>query len=98
KSAVIISILLRSTNESCNYLQSILGIFLHSTNSPKKVIETLAHAGLSISLSSIHRSIKSLSKEAEEKVRLEMQTLQTSVAYDNFDVHFKTLQPMLEHQ
>ncbi|KAF8225666.1 hypothetical protein L208DRAFT_1305388, partial [Tricholoma matsutake] len=98
KSVVIISILLQSTNESCNYLQSILGIFLYSTNSPKKVIETLAHAGFSISLSSIHCSVKSLLKEAEEKVRSEMQTLQTSVAYNNFDVHFKTSQPMLKHQ
>jgi hypothetical protein len=62
------------------------------------VIKTLAHAGLSISLSSIHCSVKSLSKEAEEKVRLEIQTLKTSVAYDNFDVHFKTSQPTLKHQ
>lgn len=53
KSIVIISILMQSTNKSCNYLQSILGIFFHSTNTPEKVIETLAHAGLSISLLSM---------------------------------------------
>jgi hypothetical protein len=58
------------------------------------VIETLVHAGLLISLSSI---LNPYQRKQREKVQLEMQTLKTSVAYDNFNVHFKTSQPALEH-
>ncbi|KAJ3560196.1 hypothetical protein NP233_g10995 [Leucocoprinus birnbaumii] len=69
KTVVCISILLQSTNKDCNYLQSILGIFFHLALVPEKVIETLAHAGLSVALSSIHSAIKSLSAEASQKLR-----------------------------
>ena len=89
---------MQSTNEACNYLQSILGIFLHSTNTPEKVVETFAHAGLSISSRSIHNAIKSLSKEAEKNVRKTIQTLTVSLAYDNFDIFFKSSLPVIEHQ
>ncbi|KAF8233553.1 hypothetical protein L208DRAFT_1377220 [Tricholoma matsutake] len=68
-SVVSISIFAQSTNEQCNYLQSVLGIFFHSTAVPEKVIETLAHAGLSISQSSIHNAVKSLSQEAGQKIQ-----------------------------
>jgi hypothetical protein len=71
---------------------------LHSANAPEKVVETLSHAGLSISLSSIHRAIHSLSEEAEEKVRASLQTLMTSLAYDNFDKTFKAPEPTVLHQ
>lgn len=40
-----------------------MGFFMKSTCVPEKVAEVLAHAGLSISLSSIHNAITSISKE-----------------------------------
>ncbi|KII91005.1 hypothetical protein PLICRDRAFT_64202, partial [Plicaturopsis crispa FD-325 SS-3] len=98
KSVVVISIFLQSTNERCNWIQSVLGIFLHSTSAPEKVVETLAHAGLSISLRSIHRAITSLSMQANEKIKATVRTLTTALAYDNFDITFKTAQPTIEHQ
>ncbi|OBZ77632.1 hypothetical protein A0H81_02890 [Grifola frondosa] len=98
KTVITISIFLQSTNERCNYLQSILGIFYHSTSVPEKVIETLAHAGLSISLSLIHNAISSLSRGASAKIKSTMRSLTASFAYDNFDINFKTAQPTLEHQ
>jgi hypothetical protein len=67
KTIVTISILLQSINEQCNYLQSVLGIFFHLTSVPEKVIEMLAHAGLSISLSSIHNAVKSLPPMLDRK-------------------------------
>lgn len=90
--------MLQSTNEACNYLQSVLGVFMHSTNTPEKVVETFAHAGLSISTRSIHNATKSLSKEAEKNVRKTMRTLTALLAYDNFDIYFKSSQPVIEHQ
>src|ERR1700720_168192 len=98
KSVVVINIFLQSTNEWCNYLQSILGIFYHSTSVLEKVVETLAHAGLSISLSSIHNVISSLSKEAAIRIKLIVQTLTAAFAYDNFNINFVTAQPTLEHE
>lgn len=97
KTVVCISIFLQSSNAKCNYLQSVLGLFYHSTAVPEKVVETLAHAGLSISLSSIHRSIKALSQEASKKIQDVVRTMKTALAYDNFDIHFKTSQPTVEH-
>jgi hypothetical protein len=78
-------------------LQSILGIFYHSTSVPEKVIEMLAHAGLSISLTSIHSAVKSLSLEASRKIKAAVRTLATAFAYDNFDINFKSSEPTVEH-
>ncbi|KAG1904411.1 uncharacterized protein F5891DRAFT_977266 [Suillus fuscotomentosus] len=42
KRVIILGILMQSTNRRSNALQSILGIFLQSTHTPQKVIDTLA--------------------------------------------------------
>jgi hypothetical protein len=46
----MISIMMQSRNNKSNALESVFGIFLHSTNTPEKVIQALAHMGISISL------------------------------------------------
>ncbi|KAF8961387.1 hypothetical protein BDZ97DRAFT_1664374, partial [Flammula alnicola] len=97
KGVVCLSIILQSTNERCNYLQGVLGLFFHSTCVPEKVVETLAHSGLSISLTAIHQAVKSLSKEASIRLKSAVRSLQTAFAYDNFDIAFKTAQPTVEH-
>ncbi|KAJ7683798.1 hypothetical protein B0H17DRAFT_985696, partial [Mycena rosella] len=63
KTAVMISIMMQRRNPKCNALESVVGIFLHSTNTPEKVIQALAHMGISISQTAIHRAIHSLSAE-----------------------------------
>ncbi|KAF5324267.1 hypothetical protein D9619_011146 [Psilocybe cf. subviscida] len=98
KAVVSISIFMQNANENCNYLQSVLGFFFHSTAVPEKVIETLAHAGLSISLTSIHRAIKSLSSDAAQAVRGAVRTLKAGFAYDNFDSTFKVSEPTVQHR
>ncbi|KAJ7582031.1 hypothetical protein C8J56DRAFT_792909, partial [Mycena floridula] len=98
KSVVIVSIILHSSNQRCNYLQTILGIFFHSTSVPEKVIETLSHAGISVALSTIHNAVTSLSKDAANKLKAAARTLTTGFAYDNFDIKFKTSQPTVEHR
>ena len=93
----MISIFAQSTNEQCNYLQSVLGIFFHSTSVPEKVIEMLAHAGLSISLTLIHTAVKSLSQDAVHKIKAAVHTLTTALAYNNFDLNLKSSEPTMEH-
>ena len=88
--------MLQSSNQNCNALQSIIGIFLQSCNTPETVREFLAHTGLSISTSSINNAITSLSKEAGAKIQELGKSLLTSYAYHNLDIDLKHSVPTLE--
>jgi hypothetical protein len=87
---------MHSTNQKVNALESVIGIFLHACKTPEKVIETLAHMGISISVDAIHNAITSLSAEAANTIRKLGQTLSVAYAYDNFDVDLKSSVPMIE--
>ncbi|KAK7015395.1 hypothetical protein R3P38DRAFT_3321655 [Favolaschia claudopus] len=96
KTAVIISILMQSRNAKCNALECVFGIFLHSANTPEKVIQALAHMGISISASAIQHAIHLLSAETADTLREMGQTLLVGYAYDNFDINFPTIVPTIE--
>ncbi|KAI9465647.1 hypothetical protein BJY52DRAFT_1113138, partial [Lactarius psammicola] len=98
KTVVCASIILKSTNKNCNYLQSILGIFVHSANVPQHVTEVLAYAGLSISIKSIQRAVKSMSKDSAHRIKESLCSLKVAIAYDNFDINFKTSELTLTYQ
>ncbi|KAG1796109.1 hypothetical protein EV424DRAFT_1475282 [Suillus variegatus] len=98
KTVICACIFAQNSNERCNTLQCIFGIFLHSSGMLQRVIDVLAHAGFSISTQSITTAVKSLSKEAGVQIKRAVQTLTTALAYDNFDINFKTAQPTIEHQ
>ncbi|KAI0083556.1 hypothetical protein BDY19DRAFT_1079007 [Irpex rosettiformis] len=61
------SIIMFSMNQKCNALATAMGMFFHSANTPELVVEVFAHAGLSVSTTSIHSMIASLSKSANEE-------------------------------
>lgn len=67
-----------------------MGIFLHSCNTPEKVIKVLARMGLSVSLTSIHRAIHSLKSASFDDISTLGRTRLVSYAYDNIDVKFTT--------
>ncbi|EJF62761.1 hypothetical protein DICSQDRAFT_18389, partial [Dichomitus squalens LYAD-421 SS1] len=96
KAAVIISILLHHRDQHCNTLQSTFGIFLHSCNAPEKLIKILAHMGLSISLTSVHRALNSLAAHSERTLVRLGQSLLTFYGYDNFDAEKVSLVPTVE--
>lgn len=87
---------MQSTNRRSNALQSILGIFLQSTHTPQKVIDTLSRIGISISTDSINAAIRSLSAESQNTLRSIGKSLLASYAYDNFDVDLKSQVPQAE--
>ncbi|KAH8986835.1 hypothetical protein EDB86DRAFT_2832588 [Lactarius hatsudake] len=97
KSVVCISIILQSANENCNHLQGIIGMFIHSANVPQCVMEVLAHAGLSISIKSIQWAVKSMSNDSVWKIRKSLCSLKVAMAYDNFDINFKTSELTIAH-
>lgn len=96
KTTVVISMFMHSTNQRCNALQSIIGIFLHACDTPEKVVKVLARMGISISLTSIHRAIKSLSQEACHNIRVLGQTLLAAYGFDNFELLLKTGVPTID--
>lgn len=95
---MIISMMMQSTNQKCNAVESVFGIFLHASNTPSKVIETLTHIKISISEQSIERAVKSLSVESYSKLREMGQSLLVSYAYDNFDIDFGVIVPTVEKE
>ncbi|KAG9223839.1 hypothetical protein CCMSSC00406_0007701 [Pleurotus cornucopiae] len=80
RKVVLTSIMLQTTNQYCNALQSVMGIFLHSCNTPEDIIEVLARIGVSISTTSINDAVTSLSKESSTSLRRLGKTLTTSFA------------------
>lgn len=87
--------MLQSSNQNCNALQSIIGVFLKSCNAPETVCEFLAHAGLLLSMSSINNAVTNLSREAGTKICELKKSLLTSYAYDNLDINLKHSVPTL---
>lgn len=93
---MIMSILMHHRDQRCNALQSVFGIFLHSCNTPEKLVKVLAHMGLTISLTSVHRALRSLSVQSEANIRQMASSLLTSHGYDNFDAESKALVPTVD--
>ena len=87
---------MQSSNQRCNALQSVFGIFLHASNTPETVRELLSRIGVSISTGAINEAVSSLSKEAEAEVRRLGRTQLASYAYDNLDIDLKHSVPTVE--
>ena len=86
KKVTMISIMMQSTNQKCNALELVIGIFLHSCNTPQKVIQALAHMGLSVSIDLIHSAVAPLSQKPFWTLCNMGQTLLVGYTYDNFDI------------
>ncbi len=90
------SMMLQSTNQRCNALQSTIGIYLHACRASEAVIELLSRIGISISRASIDNTVKNLWKGAHVNIRRVARTLLGGYAWDNFDVEIKHLVPTVE--
>ncbi|KAG9123965.1 hypothetical protein FRC07_013340 [Ceratobasidium sp. 392] len=76
----------------------MIGLFMHSTHAPEKVVELFAHAGLSISPSSVNNMVHSLSKNAIAALKTGPPDQVKGFAYDNLDINFKTETPTIDYQ
>ncbi|KAF8995090.1 hypothetical protein BDQ17DRAFT_1251070, partial [Cyathus striatus] len=92
-----LSIMMQSSNQRCNLLQMIVGLFLHSCNVPETAHEFLACIGLSVSVTTINNIISNLSDNAEEKIKSVGSTTLTSYAYDSLDINLKHSVPTVEN-
>ncbi|EMD37415.1 hypothetical protein CERSUDRAFT_35729, partial [Gelatoporia subvermispora B] len=96
KTVICLSIVAQSTNQKCNALQAMVGIFLHACSTPENVVDLLSRFGLSVSRSTIYSAIKSLSADATKQIKQAGSTLLTGPVYDNFEYESKHLVPTLE--
>jgi hypothetical protein len=88
--------MMQATNQRCNSMQALVGVFLQSCNVSKQTRNFLSHLGISISVTSINRAIKNLSKEAYRDIQRTGATFLASYAYDNLDINLPHVVPTVE--
>ncbi|KAI0313654.1 hypothetical protein OF83DRAFT_1086186 [Amylostereum chailletii] len=93
----ILSILMKSTNQRCNTFASVLGLFMHSSNVPERVLDVVSHIGLAISSTAINNAVNHLENDALIKIKALARTFVAAIGYDNFDVAFNVAEPTIEN-
>lgn len=87
---------MQARNQKANWLQSICGIFLHAVHAPQKLVDSLAHMGVSTAQSTIHNSLSSLGKHILDDGQEVAQTLEAAYVYDNLEISLKPAVPTVE--
>ncbi|KAF9368060.1 hypothetical protein CPB97_004994, partial [Podila verticillata] len=82
---VIMSMLLIMCSSKSNYLQKVLSLYLGSVGTPRRVIELLAQAGVSISYPLLLKSLESLVEDTVQQARLLALHKPFYVVYDNIN-------------
>ncbi|KAK7692792.1 hypothetical protein QCA50_004425 [Cerrena zonata] len=92
-----LSIFMQSSNQQCNALQSMVGLYLHTCHVSEATLDLLARMGCSISTTSVNKAITSLSAQSSEVIERIGRTLLTSFVFDNLDADIKRLVPTAEN-
>ncbi|QRV87679.1 hypothetical protein RhiJN_15697 [Ceratobasidium sp. AG-Ba] len=95
--ATLFTICMSNSSVRCNGLQTVVGMFAHSTNTPSKVIEMMSHAGISVASSTIDRMSNRMSNEAQKRLKTHLKDMLYSAAYDNLEITYSTEQPTITH-
>lgn len=88
--------MMHSSNQNYNTFQSIMGIFLHSCETPETVLEAFAHMGITISSTTINEAVLSLSKESVVRMKDPGRSFLCLYGYDNLDLDLKHSTPTIE--
>ncbi|KAF9080567.1 hypothetical protein BGX29_005209, partial [Mortierella sp. GBA35] len=65
----IAAVLIFMSSQKVNAFQTVMGIFLHCTGCPKRVVEVLSGLGLSVSYSQVQKVLRSLTKDALAQIK-----------------------------
>ncbi|KAG0355162.1 hypothetical protein BGX24_006716, partial [Mortierella sp. AD032] len=82
----ISAMLLFMSSQKANAFQTILGIFLHCTGCPRRVLEVLSGFGLSISYNQVRICLNSLTRDACKRVIQAVKENDFYVVYDNINM------------
>ncbi|KAJ7232237.1 hypothetical protein C8J57DRAFT_1029722, partial [Mycena rebaudengoi] len=75
-------------SQKANNYQLVIGLFLLGSGASKREMEVRAHAGLSISYTSITRHVESLSAEGMERIRELVKSCMYQLVWDNLNIAF----------
>ncbi|KAF9897821.1 hypothetical protein BX616_004923, partial [Lobosporangium transversale] len=95
---VVASVFAFLYNRRCNYIQSMLGLYLFSKGVPRKVITLLACAGLSVSHQSLIRGMESTSNGALKSVQAKVKASPFLIVYDNINMARRKHNQRLDNQ
>jgi hypothetical protein len=65
----IVAILAHSRNSHTNYIQKVIALYLYASKTPKRIIQSLNHLGLSVSPTTLLRDLKKAAKEARNRLK-----------------------------
>jgi hypothetical protein len=82
----IAAILMYMSSQKVNAFQTIMGIFLHCTGCPKRVLEVLSGLGLSVSYSQVQKGLRSLTKDALKQIKDAVTDNDWFIVYDNINI------------
>lgn len=82
----IAAMLMFMSSQKVNAFQTIMGLFLHCTGCPKRVLEVLSGLGLSVSYSQVQNGLHSLTKDAQNEVKEAVKKFDWYVVYDNLNI------------
>ncbi|KAK7012488.1 hypothetical protein R3P38DRAFT_3324118 [Favolaschia claudopus] len=85
----VCAMLSMSRSQKANNYQVVIGMFLLASGSAKREIEVLAHAGLSVSYSTIQNHIHMLSSEALRRLKELAKEKMIFIVWDNLNIAFR---------
>ncbi|KAF9915470.1 hypothetical protein FBU30_001945, partial [Linnemannia zychae] len=85
----IVAMLLFMTSQKCNAFQTVMGVFLHCTGCPTRVLDVLSSIGLSVSDYQVRKVLGNMTKDALEQVRKAVLCNDWFLVYDNINIAMK---------
>ncbi|KAI0687860.1 hypothetical protein BC835DRAFT_1285935, partial [Cytidiella melzeri] len=97
KKVIVSSINMQGCNQNSAWLQSMCEIFLHAIPPPpKKLIDSLAHMGISILQPTMNQLLNSLGKHILADAQKLAATFIAAYAYNNLNIEFKPSVPAIK--
>jgi len=87
-----LNMLFYANNEGHRRFQTTIGVYLHTSGVPTRVIEALSQYGISVGLDSLESIMENLAKDQTARLLAygrEMTTRQLTICYDNINIHEK---------
>ena len=81
--------LFKASNRNLRKVQTMIGVYLHTTGVPTQVITLLSQYGLSVGCKSLECIMESLAKHQKQRLRVLGQTItdkQLVIVYDNINI------------
>lgn len=77
------------TSQKCNAFQTMMGVFLHCTGCPTRVLDVLSSLGISVSDDQVWKALANMTKDAMDQVRKAVLNNDWFVIYDNINIAMK---------